>query len=523
MMVLGETPRPPVHGEGGMVATSHPLASRAGLAVLKAGGTAADAAVAAAAVLCVVDPRSTGIGGDAFALYWAPGAPVPDALAGAGPAPADLTLEALAAAGGGAMPPRGPWTVTVPGAVSAWETLLERHGRLGLGRVLATAIGLAEQGFELTPLVAEDWRVAAPRLERDAAARALLLPAGRPPAAGERWANPELAGVLREIVAGGAAAFYRGRAAERIGMAVERAGGPLRATDLAAWRGAEWVRPLRRRFREVDVFELPPPGQGLVVLEALGIFAAIECASTADEEHATIEAVKLAFADAARFIADPACVAVPTERLLSDDHLAERRAQIDMGAARGGGAGSASDTVYVATADRDGGACSFIQSLYEGFGSGIVVPGTGIVLQNRGCGFVLQPGHPNCAAAGKYSYHTIIPAMLGRDDAFLGCLGVVGGFMQPQGQMQIVRHLLDDGMGLQAAVDAPRVRVLDGRRIAVEAHYDRDVAAELARRGHVIGALDRFSAGGAQAILRDDGGGLQGASDPRRGGCALGC
>jgi gamma-glutamyltranspeptidase/glutathione hydrolase len=508
-----------VTSERGMVATSHPLAAQAGVEMLAGGGTAADAAVAAAAVLCVVDPRSTGIGGDAFALHWVPGARAPLALAGAGPAPAGLTPDALAAAGHRTMPQLGPWSITVPGAVSAWEALLARCGRLGLPRVLAPAIALAQDGFAVTPIVAEEWRSALPRIAGDETARALLAPLGAAPAAGDRWANPALAGVLREIAAGGAAAFYRGRTAELIGAAVERAGGPLRAADLEGWDGARWVTPLRRAFRDVDVFELPPPGQGLVVLEALGIFAPLEHRTRADEEHAAIEAVKLAFADAARHVADPAVEDVPTERLLSEAHLAERRSRIDMDAATTAG-GGVTDTVYVAAADAEGGACSLIQSLYEGFGSGVAVPGTGIVLQNRGSGFVLDAGHPNRVAPGKRPYHTIIPAMLGRSDAFHGCLGVVGGFMQPQGQVQILRQLLDHGAGLQAAVDAPRVRFTGGRSIALEDGYDHGVARELARRGHLISRLDRFAAGGAQAILRD-GERLHGASDPRKDGCAL--
>jgi gamma-glutamyltranspeptidase/glutathione hydrolase len=513
--------------ERGMVATSHPLAAQAGVDVLAAGGSAADAAVAAAAVLCVVDPRSTGIGGDAFALHWAPGAREPRALAGAGPAPAGLSAEALAAAGFAAMPQLGPWTITIPGAVSAWETLLGRCGRLGLERVLAPAIALAADGFAVTPNVAAEWASSAHRLEHDAAARALLLPGVRPPAAGVRWANPELAAVLRGIADGGADAFYRGRTAELIGAAVERAGGALRAADLAGWKGAEWVAPLRRRFRDTEVFELPPPGQGIVVLEALGIFepldfpAPLDSSARADEEHAAIEALKLAFADAARYLADPDVVAVPSDVLLSDGYLATRRAQLDMAAASVAEAGAVSDTVYVCAVDGEGGACSFIQSLYEGFGSGVAVPGTGIVLQNRGSNFVLEPGHPNRVSPGKRPYHTIMPAMLGRDRSFCGCLGVVGGFMQPQGQMQILRHVLDHGLGVQAAIDAPRVRFTRGREIAVEPGFDREVVAELARRGHVIGELDRFSAGGAQAILRD-GDRLRGGSDPRKGGVALG-
>jgi gamma-glutamyltranspeptidase/glutathione hydrolase len=519
--MMGEFTTSTAHA--GLVATSHPLAARAGVRALEAGGTAADAAVAAAAVLCVVDPRSTGVGGDAFALHWAPGTAAPAALAGAGPAAAGLTPEALAAAGhADAMPESGAWTVTVPGAVSTWEVLLERFGRLGLSRALAEAIRLAETGFEVTPVVAREWRDAAPRVADDAATRTLLLPHGRPPAAGERWANPELAGVLREIADGGARAFYDGRAGAAIAAAVRRAGGPLDAADLAGWRGAEWVEPLSGRFRGVDIFELPPPTQGIVVLEALAIFEGLDCAGPADEEHAAIEALKLAFADARRHVADPANEHVPTRRLLDETYVAERRAAIDMAVAAPAAADRATDTVYVAAADAEGGACSFIQSLYEGFGSGIAVPGTGIVLQNRGANFVLDRGHPNRPAPGKRPYHTIIPAMLGRENRFMGCLGVVGGFMQPQGQMQILRHLLDHGMDAAAAVDAPRVRVLDGRRVGVEPGYDDALAADLVRRGHDVTPLTPFLAGGAQLIVRDEAG-LHGASDPRKDGRALGC
>jgi gamma-glutamyltranspeptidase/glutathione hydrolase len=504
-----------------MVATSHPLAARAGVDALDAGGSAADAAVAAAAVLCVVDPRSTGIGGDAFALHWPAGADAPVALAAAGPAPAALSIEALRSAGLTTMPQIGPWSITVPGAVSAWERLLARFGRLGLDRALAPSIAYARDGFEVSPIVAGEWLAGTPRLQTDETARALLLPGGRAPRAGERWANAELARVLEEVARDGASAFYLGATAERIGSAVERAGGPLRPSDLAEWPGAEWVEPLRRRFRDVEVVELPPPGQGIVVLEALGIFEELEPTTAADEEHAAIESLKLAFADAARFVADPAVEPVPTQRLLSSEHLTRRRAQIDMSMAGDATAAAATDTVYVAAVDGDGGACSFIQSLYEGFGSGIAVPGTGIVLQNRGSCFVADPDHPNRPAPRKRPYHTIIPAMVARGGRFAGCLGVVGGFMQPQGQMQILRHLLDHGMDLQAAVDAPRARVIGNRRVALERHYDRRLAAELARRGHELTDLDRFSAGGAQAIMVDDGV-LHGASDVRKDGCALG-
>lgn len=514
------TQRVGVRGDGGMVATSHPLAAHAGAEMLDAGGTAADAAVAASAVLCVVDPRSTSVAGDAFALMWTDGARVPTGLAGAGPAPAAMTPDALAAAGHETMPQHGPWSVTVPGAVSLWERLLARHGRLGLERVLRPAIEAAEQGFEVAPIIAGEWADSADRLRADDAARSLFLPDGHPPQAGDKFANVELGAVLRAIAANGADAFYQGEFAERIGAAVAASGGPLRGDDLAGWAGASWVEPIRREYRGVDVYEMPPPGQGIVVLEALGIFDGMAVADLADAEHAAIESLKLAFADAAAHVADPDVVEVPVDWLLSEETIAGRRAQIDPAAAAGATPASASDTVYVAVVDGDGNGCSLIQSLYEGFGSGIAVPGTGMLLQNRGSNFSLVPGHPNRVAGGKRPYHTIIPAMLGRDDRLFGCLGVVGGYMQPQGQMQIIRRIVDEGMGAQAALDAPRVRYLAGRRIAVEDHFDPAVREQLAHRGHEIGRLDRFSAGGAQAVLVG-GDGMIGASDPRKDGCAV--
>lgn len=503
-----------------MVATSHPLAAHAGAEILEAGGTAADAAVAASAVLCVVDPRSTSVGGDAFALIWPDSATTPTGLAGAGPAPMGMTVEAVTAAGHETMPQLGPWSITVPGAVSLWERLLARYGRLGLERVLRPAIEIAEGGFEVAPIIAGEWLDSERRLRADETASALYLPGGQAPRAGDKAANPELGAVLRTIAAGGEKAFYQGELAERIGDAVAAAGGPLRADDLMRWGGATWVEPIQSRYRGVDVFEMPPPGQGIVVLEALGIFDGLAGDDPTSLEHNAIEALKLAFTDAAEQVGDPDLVDVPIARLLSDEHLAAQRALVDATAAGDRSSSSGSDTVYVAVVDGEGTGCSLIQSLYEGFGSGIAVPGMGMLLQNRGSNFSLVAGHPNCVAGGKRPYHTIIPAMLGRDDRLLGCLGIVGGFMQPQGQMQIIRRIVDDGMGPQAALDAPRVRYWKGRSIAVEEGFDSDVRDGLAARGHDIGTLNRFSAGGAQLVMVDDDS-LIGASDPRKDGCAV--
>lgn len=499
------------HGERGMVVASHPLAVNAGIDMLARGGTAADAAVAAAAVLCVVDPRSTGVGGDAFAIYWAAG-DEPVALDAAGPAPQGMTVEALRAAGHASMPSDGPWTITVPGAVAGWATLMDRFGKLGLEAALEAAIGHARQGFRMERFVAEEWTTAVAKLERYGGR--CFLPGGAAPREGDTLTAPEMAEVLAAIARSGPQAFYRGRYAESIGAAVRGAGGPLMSDDLAEWSGPTWIDPISAPYREVALYELPPPAQGIVALEALSIYSEVE-AIGAEAEHAAIESMKIAFADAGAYLADPAFVDVPIASLLDAAYLAGRRAEVDPDTAALARAGLTSDTVYLCVVDADGAACSFIQSLYEGFGSGVVVDG--IALQNRGAGFVLDDEHPNRPAEGKRPYHTIIPAMIGDRSGFRGCLGVVGGFMQPQGQMQIIRHLIDGGLDPQAALDAPRWRVIEDRKVSFEATFDRAIVHALASKGHEIGELQRFEAGGAQMIWRDEKG-LSGATDPRKDG-----
>lgn len=499
----------------GMVVTSHPLAVQAGVAVLHDGGSAADAAVAAAAVLTVVDPCSTGVGGDLFAMYWEAGAGGPVGLAAAGCAPAGMTVSALREQGFDEMPADGPWTVTVPGAPWGWSELLARFGRLGRERVLRPAIEAAYEGFAVSPAVAEEWELGANRLHPTAAT--VFLPGGRAPQTGQRFANPELGMTLERFVAHGHSPFYDGPIGVAIADAVAELGGPLRAADLAGWRGPDWVVPLRARYRDVDVFELPPPGQGLVVQEAMLLYEQLPQGSPAEADHYLIESLKIAFADAADHIADPRFVPVPAAELLDTDRLAALRDRIGPTAAEAPTPGTPSDTVYVCAVDESGSACSLIQSLYDSFGSGIAVPGTGLLLQNRGNGFTLREHHPNRPEPGKRPYHTIIPAMLGTDDGFLGCLGVVGGFMQPQGQLQILRNVVDRGMSAQDAVDAPRLRFLAGRHVGVEDGYDETVRAGLAERGHELEPLPRSECGGAQLILRTPAG-LQGGSDRRKDG-----
>ena len=504
-------------GAQGMVATSEPLAVDAALDVLREGGSAADAAVAAAAMLTVVDPRSTGIGGDLFAMYYEAGASEPVGLAAAGGAPAGMTVEALHSNGFDAMPPDGPWTVTVPGATWGWSALLDRFGRLDRSRVLRPAIDIARRGFSVSPIIADEWTRGVQKLKGNGAASELFLPGGKAPSSGDMFSNPALADVLELYVAEGHAPFYSGWVARAMADAVTVLGGPLRRSDLSTWTGPEWTPPIRGRYRGLDVFQMPPPGQGVVVLEAMGIYEGLSNSSTAEADHHLIESLKAAFTDAADHVADPLFEPVPVADLLNEDHLATLRDKIAPDASSAPPPGVPSDTVFISVVDSSGAACSLIQSLYESFGSGIAVPGTGMLLHNRGNGFTLREDHPNRPQGGKRPYHTIIPAMLGDDGGFRGSLGIVGGFMQPQGQLQILRNVVDRGMSAQEALDAPRLRVLGGRSVGLEDGYDETVAADLVRRGHELETLPRFECGGAQLILRNAEG-LDGGSDRRKDG-----
>jgi gamma-glutamyltranspeptidase/glutathione hydrolase len=490
-----------------MAATSHPLATRAALATLDAGGTACDAAVAAVAVLCVVEPMSTGVGGDAFACVWRDGAL--DGLNASGRAPLRADPEAW-----DEIPLHGPGSVTVPGAVAGWADLLARHGRLGLDRCLAPAIDIAERGFAVTPVIASEWGVLARDWVHDPELARCYTPA---PPAGARVANPAMAATLRRVAADGPDAIYRGPVAEAICAA-----SLLEEADLAAHR-SEWVTPLRLAYRDVEVVELPPNGQGAAALEALALVAGFDlgpAVGAVDRIHLQAEAMKLALADAYAHIAD----APLPPGYLDPDRIAPRRRLIDPRCAREPMPGRlpAGDTVYLCVVDEERTACSFIQSLYHG--SRVGVPGTGIQLHNRGAAFTLRPGHPNRLAPGRRPFHTIIPGMLLRDGALLGPFGVMGGHMQAQGHLQVVSALVDRGCDPQQALDAPRFRcdpAPDGWRLALEPGLD-GVAAALAARGHRRAeAAAAFGFGGGQAIMVE-GDGLVGGSDPRKDGCAEG-
>lgn len=499
--------------------------------MLLAGGSAADAVIAAAAALNVVEPMSTGIGGDAFALVYDAQTRTVRALNGSGRAPAALSRETFAARGLTAIPVTGMLPVTVPGAVDAWIELLAAHGRLPLAEVLAPAIEYAEHGFPVSEIIARGWKLAEPKLAAHPDAARTYLPEGRAPRAGECFRQPGLARSLQQIAAGGRDAFYHGPIAAAIAATSARDGGVLTAADLAAHRST-WETPISATYRGYTVYEIPPNGQGITALMALNILNGFDLARLAPASpealHLQIEALRLAFADAAAYVADPAHVAVPTSWLLSPERAAERRALIDpqraLPAVRPMPLPGGHDTVYITAVDADGNAVSFINSLYMGFGSGVVAGDTGICLQNRGAGFVLDPAHPNCVAPGKRPYHTIIPCMVTRGDRLWASFGVMGGFMQPQGHVQVLVNMLDFGMNPQEALDAPRFELIDPylRQEAVALEHDPPVAQALAARGHVIADQQgMFGFGGGQVIVVDEAGVRHAGSDPRKDGCAV--
>ncbi len=523
--------RSPVMGKNGAVATSHPLAAQVGLQVLAEGGNAIDAAVATAAALTVLEPTSNGLGSDAFAIVW-DGNKL-HGLNGSGRSPMSLTYEEMMKhseerSGKSAVPLFGWMPVTTPGAVSAWVELTEKFGSMPLSRLLEPAAKYAEEGHPVPPVIAHYWSFSEKRfMERDEFRNA-FLPNRRAVRAGEVFSFPEQARTLRLIGESNGDEFYRGSLAEAIASHAANTGGYLTKEDLAAHK-AEWVEPISTNYRGYDVWEIPPNGQGITALIALNILEGYDVAHmpqvSTERMHVIIEALKLAFADAHRYVADPSIASVPTQELLSKDYAAGRRALIDperalVGPEPGDPLG---DTVYLCTADRDGRMVSFIQSNYMGFGSGVVVPGTGITLQNRGCGFSLEEGHPNVYAPGKRPYHTIIPSFITKDGVPLAAYGVMGGDMQPQGHLQVVSGIVDHGLNPQAALDAPRVRVLEDGGVAIESTVNPEVVRELTKLGHKISMVAEMAGfGGGQMIWRNpDTGVYVAGTEPRKDGQAL--
>jgi gamma-glutamyltranspeptidase / glutathione hydrolase len=530
----------------GMIATSQPLASAAGLDALRRGGNATDAAVTAAAVLAVVEPTMTGIGGDLFALVYDGHSRQLHGLNASGRTGRAASCGRLTRAGHLRVPARGALPVTVPGAVDGWSELLAHHGTMTMAEALAPAIGYARDGFPVCEIVAGQWQGVEAALAEEPEAASVFLPGGRAPRAGEVFRNPSLAASLEAIGAGGPDAFYRGPIAQAVCGHLALRAGLLDEDDFASYR-AEWVQPIHATFRGCDVFELPPNTQGFVVLEMLNILEGYDLRAlghnSAEYLHRLVEAKRLAFADRGRFLADPDHVDPDLlAMLISKAYAADRRRAIDgaraaeraePGAIHAGpprarpvqpaastpvGTG---DTVYLTAVDGSGSAVSLIQSLFESFGSMVVPPGTGIVLQNRGTLFSLDPDHPNALAPCKRPLHTLIPAMVLRGGRLWLSFGVMGGDLQPQGHVQVLANLIEFGMTVQEAGEAARIRHAP-EGIAVESGISDEARAGLAARGHhVIASPGVF--GGFQGIQIDhETGVLLGGSDPRKDGLAIG-
>ena len=530
--------RSPVLAMNGMVATSQPLAAQAGLQTLIKGGNAVDAAVTAAAVLNVVEPESTGVGGDMFALVWHDNERKVHALNGSGRAPGAASIEQLRAAGHYRMPQEGPFSVSIPGTVHGWEMILAAHGTMPLTEALAPAIRYAEEGFPVSDYIAYQWSGQGERLAALPSGQEMLLN-GRPPRQGEVMKLPTLAKTLRAVAEGGSEAFYTGPIAEKIANFVQEQGGWVSAEDLAA-HTSDWDEPISTDYRGVTCWECPPNGQGIAALEALNIVEGFDVKGMGPQTVATyhhlIEAMRLSFADAYRYVADPRMADVPIRELTDKGYAARRRELIDPERAMphaphgditgfGGGNGPGGDTVYVSVVDGQGNACSFINSVYINFGSGLVVPDTGIVLQNRAALFSLEPGHPNALTPGKRPYHTIIPALATIDGELYLCYGVMGGFMQPQGHLQVLTNMVDFGMEPQAALNALRFQVI-GDTTLIEEGLAPEVIGGLQALGHRLEMMRghaRVGMGGGQVIRRNpETGALWAGSEPRKDGCAVG-
>ena len=529
--------RSPAYAANGMAATSMPQATLAALDILRAGGNAIDAAIAACAVLCVIEPHSTGIGGDCFVLYVPAGSSKVIAMNGSGRAPMGATPDALRAAGLTKMVNTSAHSVTVPGAISAWELLNKTHGKLGLDVILQAAIRYAEEGFHLSSRVASDWSGLVGKLSLHASSARRFLRDGQAPGLGERFVQPELGKTLRAIGARGKKAFYEGEAAADMVATLRAAGGTHTEEDFA--RGAnvaEFVDPITINWRGLDVYQCPPNGSGMHVLQILGMIETFDKPDagplSAERYHRHIEAARLAYRDRDAFLADPSRVDVPVGKLIDKAYLkklagliSDDRAMPSLPVAGESDLAKHKDTVYLSVVDKDGNAVSFINSLFEGFGSGILAEKSGVMLQNRGFGFRIQDGHPNCIAPDKRPLHTIIPGMVMKNGQAIMPYGVMGGRFQPTGQTLFLANHFEFGLAVQEAIDLPRLMPQDGPDgdvVQVESGIPGSVVDRLNRLGHKCVLVDKPH-GGGQAILIDrEKGCLVGGSDPRKDGCAMG-
>ncbi|MCI0338771.1 MAG: gamma-glutamyltransferase [Acidobacteria bacterium] len=526
----GGRTRSAVRAMNGMIATSQPLASAAGLRILQQGGNAIDAAVAAAAVLCVVEPMMVSPGGDLFAIVWNAKKKELKALNASGRAPRAASIDELKNRGFDRMPQSGIHAVTVPGAVDGWARLIERYGTMKLSQVLQPAIEYAERGFPVTDVIAADWQVGLTHKDQPDFAET-FLPNGRPPAAGEIFTNRNLANTLKRIAAQGPEVFYRGVIAAKIVRFAREERGLHTRRDFAN-HASNWIDPISTNYRGNTVYELPPNTQGMTALLWLNILEGFDLRSlghnTPEYLHLLAESKKLAFADRARHIADPAFYQAPLVRLLSKDYATDLRKRIDpnqvmerAASSPDGSPQGGEDTVYLTVVDKDRNAISLIQSIFSNFGSGLVAGDTGILLHNRGAGFSFDPNHPNRLEGGKRPFHTLVPAMVFRSGRPWLTFGVMGGDMQTQGHVQVLLNLIDFGMDVQRAGEQPRLRHFESG-LALETAIGEDVRNALKNKGHLLTTSPGMF-GGYQAIMIDPKtGALSGGSDPRKDGSAMG-
>jgi gamma-glutamyltranspeptidase/glutathione hydrolase len=522
-----------VISQTGIVATEQPLASQAAAQILAEGGSAADAAIAANAMMGLVSPMMCGIGGDMFCMVYDAKTQKMYGLNASGWAPKGLTIEFLQSKGFAKMPTNGIHSVTVPGCVEGWEKLSKRFGKKRLAELLEPAIEMAERGFPVTELDADYWKGSEKKLRQTTNATHTFLPVGLSPKVGEIFLNPDLAASYRRIARGGRSAFYEGEIAERIVKFSQANGGTMAPEDLREFQ-AQWVDPISTTYRGWTIFEMPPNGQGIAALAMLNIMEQFPLpqygANSAQTLHLMIEAKKLAYADLQKYVGDPETTKVPVKEILSKAHAAARAKLIDTNNANCTVEGSVTfeagpDTTYLCVVDKEGNMVSYIQSNYESFGSGLVPDGCGFALQNRGALFTLEPQHPNALAGHKRPVHTIIPAMMEKQDVRIA-FGIMGGWNQSQAHAQFVSKVVDFGMNIQSALDSPRFTKLTfpGCDVKIESRVPQDVRDELQKRGHEIQLLPPFAqdVGGGQAVMRDFASGVNfGASDPRKDGAAI--
>lgn len=520
--------RSTAYAPNGMVATSHPMASSIALGVLRDGGNAFDAAIAASAVLSLAEPHMTGLGGDLWALFWSAEEGRLVGLDATGMAGTNMTPERIRADGFDRVPGSGPGAVTVPGAIAGWGALNEKYGSWPLDRILAPAIELAENGFPVTPIIASDWKGAEEKLQADpGSAATYLIDGGRAPEAGEWFRNPDFAATLRQIADEGPSVMYTGSLGRRVAEGLAELGGYLTPEDMAAME-VQWIEPLSVSYKGYELWELPPAGQGIAALQMVAMLEPFNLKSMGRDSpeywHHLIEAKKIAFADLARHVADRNHMEIDPRELIAPDYIAARRELMNPTVAaervEPGEFATATETIYLSVGDQYGNMVSFIHSLYSGFGSGVTVPGTGFVLQNRGAGFVLDDGHPNQVAPGKRPFHTLIPGFVTKDGEPYMAFGVMGGAMQPQGHTQVLLNMVEFGMDPQEAIDAARFRHFSGLRLGIE-NLTPELEAALKAMGHDVSLGSPGSMGGGQMVLKLEQG-YAGASDPRKDGLAIG-